>query len=41
MYQVKILDYDDTMFINFEADINYPEAPGIIQVEQFGMLLGG
>ena len=21
---VKILDYDETMFINFEAEINYP-----------------
>ena len=29
---VSILDYDETEFINFEAEINYPESPGIIQV---------
>ena len=34
---IKILDYDETTFINFEADIQYPEEEGIIQVEVFGM----
>jgi hypothetical protein len=34
---VKILDYDLTECINFEAVINFPESPGIIQVEEFGM----
>merc|ERR1711871_271339 len=34
---VKILDYDETQFINFEAVIMFPESPGIIQVEEFGM----
>ena len=34
---VTILDYDSTKFINFEAEINYPEDEGIVQVENFGM----
>eukprot|EP01052_Picozoa_sp_SAG31_P050082 SAG31_NODE_11271_length_1047_cov_1.649789_2_plen_80_part_00 len=34
---IKILDYDETTFINFEAQINYPEDEGIIQIEEFGM----
>ena len=36
---VKILDFDETTFINFEAEINYPEEEGIVQVENFGMHL--
>lgn len=36
---IKILDFDETTFINFEAEINYPEDEGIIQVEEFGMHL--
>jgi hypothetical protein len=36
---VRILDYDETTFINFEAEINFPEDEGIIQVEEFGMHL--
>jgi WD repeat-containing protein 35 len=35
--EVKILDYDLTECINFEASIKFPEAPGIVQVEEFGM----
>lgn len=37
--QVKILDFDNINFINFEAEINFPESDGIIQVENFGMHL--
>ena len=37
--QVTILDYDFVHFINFEAEINYPEEEGIVQVENFGMHL--
>ena len=36
---VKILDFDYIRFTNFEANINYAEAEGIIQVEFFGMHL--
>ena len=32
-----ILDYSLTRHINFEADIHFPEAPGIVQVEMFGV----
>ena len=37
--QVTILDFDFVHFINFEAEINYPEEDGIVQVENFGMHL--
>lgn len=37
--QVKILDFDATNFINFEAEINFPEDDGVIQIENFGMHL--
>lgn len=37
--QVKILDFDATNFINFEAEIHFPEDDGVIQVENFGMHL--
>ncbi|KAG2531608.1 hypothetical protein BBO99_00001827 [Phytophthora kernoviae] len=37
--QVKILDFDAIRFINFEAEINFPESDGVIQVENFGMHL--
>jgi hypothetical protein len=37
--EVVILDYDFVHFINFEAEINFPEEEGIIQVENFGMHL--
>eukprot|EP00948_MAST-09A_sp_MAST-9A-sp1_P004048 g4048.t1 len=36
---IKILDFDFVRFINFEAEINYPEEEGIVQVEEFGMHL--
>ena len=37
--QVTILDYDSVRFINFEAEINFPEDEGIVQIENFGMHL--
>ncbi|GLD98153.1 hypothetical protein PINS_up006850 [Pythium insidiosum] len=37
--QVRILDYDPVRFINFEAEINFPEDDGIVQVENFGIHL--
>ena len=36
---MRILDFDETTFINFEAVINFPEDEGIVQVEEFGMHL--
>ena len=36
---VNILDYSLTRHANFEADIHFPEAPGIVQVEMFGCSL--
>ena len=30
--QVTILDFNETKFINFEAEINFPEDEGIVQV---------
>jgi hypothetical protein len=37
--KVAILDYDFVGCINFEAEINYPEDEGIVQIENFGMHL--
>lgn len=37
--EVRILDYDPVRFINFEAEINFPEDDGIVQVENFGIHL--
>ncbi|KAH9080029.1 hypothetical protein Ae201684P_020608 [Aphanomyces euteiches] len=36
---INILDYSLTNHVNFEADIHYPEAPGVVQVETFGCSL--
>ena len=36
---INILDYSLTRHANFEADIHFPEAPGIVQVEMFGCSL--
>ena len=33
--QVKVLDYNFVNFINFEAEINYAEEEGIVQVRVF------
>ena len=37
--EVEILDFEETEYINFEAEINYPEDEGIVQVENFGIHL--
>lgn len=37
--QVRVIDFNPVQFLNFEADIDYPEEEGIIQVEVFGMHL--
>lgn len=34
---VQILDFHVTRFLNFEAEVFYPEEPGIVQVENFGI----
>jgi hypothetical protein len=36
---INILDYTLTDHINFEANINFPEEDGIVQVETFGCSL--
>lgn len=36
---VNILDYTLTNHINFEAEIQFPEDPGVVQVETFGISL--
>ena len=35
--QVRILDFDLSEAINLKAEIQFPEAGGIIQIENFGM----
>lgn len=35
--QVSILDYDEPRYVNFEAEVNFPEEEGIVQVENFGV----
>ena len=35
--QVRILDFDLSEAINLEAEIQFPEAGGIVQIENFGM----
>lgn len=34
---VEILDFGLTSYLNFEAEVHYPEDEGIVQVEQFGV----
>ncbi|KAF1331198.1 hypothetical protein FI667_g4547, partial [Globisporangium splendens] len=36
---INILDYTMTNHVNFEADIHFPKAPGVVQVETFGCSL--
>jgi hypothetical protein len=36
---VRILDFDETTFINFEAVINFPEDEGIVQVEEVSLCI--
>lgn len=35
--EVDILDFDETAFVNFEAEVHFPEDEGIVQVEMFGV----
>ena len=35
--QVDILDFNETEYVNFEAEVHFPEEDGIIQVENFGV----
>ena len=38
--RVGVLDFNELKFLNIEAEINFPEDEGIIQVEEFGMHFG-
>ena len=40
MTSIKVLDFEFGKFINFEADIRYPESEGVVQVEFFGIHMG-
>ena len=35
--QVRIVDYDLTRFTNIEAEVYFPEEPGVVQIECFGI----
>jgi hypothetical protein len=35
--QVTILDFEVSKYLNFEAEVNFPEEEGIIQIEHFGV----
>jgi WD repeat-containing protein 35 len=35
--KVGVLDFNEVKYINIEAEINFPEDEGIVQVEEFGM----
>ena len=35
--QVKVLDYDEPKYVNFEAEVHFPEEEGIVQIENFGV----
>jgi len=35
--EMRILDYKEARFLNFEATIHFPEEPGIVQIESFGI----
>ena len=37
MTSVQILDFEHTSYLNFEAEVYYPEDEGICQVEHFGV----
>jgi len=37
MTSINIIDFDLVRFINFEAEINFPEEEGTVQVEHFGL----
>jgi len=35
--EVLVLDYDDSKYVNFEAEVHFPEEDGIVQIENFGI----
>lgn len=35
--EVDILDFDETAYVNFEAEVHFPEEDGTIQIENFGI----
>jgi len=35
--RVKVLDFDETSYVNFEAEVHAEEDPGIVQIENFGV----
>ena len=35
--QVRVLDYDEPRYVNFEAEVHFPEEEGIVQIENFGV----
>ena len=40
MTRVGVLDFNEIRFLNIEAEINFAEDEGIIQIEEFGMHYG-
>ena len=37
--RARVLDWEAGSFLNLQADVHFPESPGIVQVEEFGMHL--
>ena len=37
--EVDILDFEETTYVNFEAEVHFPEEDGIVQVENFGVYM--
>jgi hypothetical protein len=35
--KVSVLEFDHSKFLNFEAEVHFPEEEGVIQIEQFGV----
>ena len=35
--RARVLDWDAGSFVNLQADVHFPESPGIVQIEEFGM----
>lgn len=35
--RVNVLDFEETSYVNFEAEVQYEEEPGIVQIENFGI----
>ena len=35
--RVNVLDFDETAYVNFEAEVQYEEEVGIVQIENFGI----